>query len=117
MAKDEGGRVMQGIRFVWQSSDPSVVVVDSAGRVVSKGPGSAVVTAVAGGIPGHVPVTVTQTAAGLTFRVHPADAVAGVALSPAIQVEIRDEAGQRVRGATDAVTLSLVGGGEGDELT
>ena len=113
VAKDEDGQVMEGVRFVWQSSDPTVVVVDSVGRVVSRGPGSAVVTAVAGGMPGHVPVTVTQSAAALAFRVHPSDAVAGVALSPAIQVEIRDEAGQRVKGATDAVTLSLVGGGEG----
>ena len=115
-AKDEKGNVLDNVRFVWQSSDPSVVVVDSVGRVVSKGPGTAVVTAVAGAIPGHVPVTVTQTAASLAFRVHPADAVAGAALSPAIQVEIRDEAGHRVKSATDAVTLSLVGGGQGVEL-
>lgn len=116
VAKDESGRVMVGVPFVWQSSDPTVAVVDSAGRVVSRAPGSAVVTAVAGGVPGHVPVTVTQTAAALAFRAQPSDAVAGASLSPAIQVEIRDEVGQRVRGATDAVTLSLVGGGEGAEL-
>lgn len=108
VAKDAGGRVVEGVHFVWQSSDPSVVVVDTEGRLVSKGPGSAVVTAVADGVPGHASVEVTQTAKGLSFVVQPGDGVAGVALSPAIPVEIVDEAGRRVSGATDAVALSLV---------
>ena len=108
VAKGAAGRVVEGVHFVWQSSDPSVVVVDTEGRLVSKGPGSAVVTAVADGVPGHASVEVTQTAKGLSFVVQPGDGVAGVALSPAIQVEIVDEAGRRVSGATDAVALSLV---------
>ena len=116
VARDADGAVISGAPFVWQSSDPTVVVVDPAGRVVAKGPGKAVVTAVAAGVPAHVPATVTQTATALAFRTQPGDGVAGEALSPAIQVEIRDEAGNRVPGATDAVTLSLSGVGEGAEL-
>ena len=114
VAKDAAGRVVEGVHFVWQSSDPSVVV-DPEGRLVSKGPGSAVVTAVADGVPGHASVEVTQTAKGLSFVVQPGDGVAGVALSPAIQVEIVDAAGRRASGATDAVALSLVAG-NGAEL-
>lgn len=43
----------------------------------------------------------------LVFAVQPASSVAGDALSPAVQVEIQDAAGNRVTTARDAVTVAI----------
>lgn len=43
----------------------------------------------------------------LAFVTQPGDATAGEAIAPAVEVEIRDGAGNRVEGATDAVTIAL----------
>jgi alpha-tubulin suppressor-like RCC1 family protein len=43
----------------------------------------------------------------LVFVSQPSDAIAGVALSPAVRVAIRDESGNTVTDATDPVTLEL----------
>jgi alpha-tubulin suppressor-like RCC1 family protein len=47
------------------------------------------------------------SATQLAFVVQPTDAVAGVALSPAVQVQIRDSEGNLVSSATSAVTLAI----------
>jgi hypothetical protein len=46
-------------------------------------------------------------AAQLGFLTPPSDAVAGSAIAPAVQVEIRDAGGNRVTGATNAVTMAI----------
>ena len=56
----------------------------------------------------------TAGATQLAFTVQPSNATAGVALAPAIQVEIRDANANRITTATDAVTLAIgtnAGGG------
>lgn len=59
----------------------------------------------------------TEPARRLAFATPPGDAVAGVALSPAVRVEIRDAAGSVITGATDAVTLALGANPGGAALT
>ena len=46
-------------------------------------------------------------AAQLAFRTEPSDAAAGTAISPAIEVEIRDAGGNLVSDATNAVTIAI----------
>jgi hypothetical protein len=43
----------------------------------------------------------------LGFRVQPANTAGGAAITPAVQVEIRDAGGNRVTGATNGVTIEL----------
>ena len=43
----------------------------------------------------------------LGFRVQPANAAGGAAITPAVQVEIRDAGGNRVTGASNGVTIAL----------
>ena len=107
VAKDSGNATVAGVRFVWQSSDPSVAVVDTAGLAHSKGPGQAIITATGRGIPGNAVLTVTQASASLVFVVQPTATVAGEAINPALQVEVRDSAGHLVAGSRAAVTLAF----------
>ncbi|HEY8256194.1 MAG TPA: Ig-like domain-containing protein [Gemmatimonadales bacterium] len=69
---------------------------------------------------GHVTaVTVTYTAppaAGLIFTRQPGPAVSGIAISPAVTVEVRDAENRLVPGFTGQVTLSLQGGTPGATL-
>jgi len=107
VAKDSGGALIQGVRFVWTSSDQTVAIVDTGGLLRSKGPGQTFITAAGRGIPGHAVVTVTQAAASLVFAVQPTSTIAGEALNPAVQVEIRDSSGNVVSGSRVAVTLAF----------
>jgi len=107
VAKDSGNATVGGVRFVWQSSDPSVAIVDTTGLARSKGPGQAVITASGRGVPGNAVLTVTQAAASLAFSVGPTSAVAGEAINPAIQVEVRDSSGNLIAGSRAAVTLGF----------
>src|SRR2546425_291158 len=102
VAKDASGAAISGKTFTWASSAPSVVSVDAA-----TGPGSVTITAAARGIPGTAALAVAQAATKLGFSVPPTNATAGQAMSPAVQVEIRDAGGGMVSGARDAVTLVL----------
>jgi large repetitive protein len=53
----------------------------------------------------------------LAFTVQPAGAVVGAPISPAIQVTVQDAAGNRVNGATNAVTLALANNPGGATLS
>ena len=107
VAKDSGGATVQGVRFVWQSSDQAVATVDTGGLLRSKGPGQTFIAAAGRGVPGYAVVTVTQAAASLVFAVQPTNTVAGEALNPAVQVEVRDSSGNVVSGSRVAVTLDF----------
>lgn len=87
-ATDANGNVVQGITFLWQSSDQRVATVDTAGIATAKGSGEATITAAARGVPGNAVLTVDQAIAQLAFITEPADAVAGEALDPAVRVEV-----------------------------
>ena len=59
---DRRGTVLTGAQLIWQSEDSNVAEVDSAGTVVSKGPGSARVTAKVRDVTGGAMVSVLQHA-------------------------------------------------------
>jgi len=107
LAKDSGGATVQGVRFLWVSSNGNAATVDTSGLATSRGAGQATISATGRGIPGYAAVAVTQTATQLSFSVQPSTVVAGDAFSPAVQVEIRDAAGALVAGARDAITLGI----------
>jgi alpha-tubulin suppressor-like RCC1 family protein len=107
VAKDSSNATVAGVRFVWQSSDPSVAIVDTTGLALSKGPGQTTITATGRGTPGNATLTVTQAAAALVFSVPPTNAIAGEAVNPAIQVEVRDGSGHLLAGDRRAITLAF----------
>ncbi|HEY6853806.1 MAG TPA: Ig-like domain-containing protein [Gemmatimonadales bacterium] len=113
-AKDSGNNTVAGVRFLWISSNPAAATIDTTGLATAHGPGQTTISASGRGIPGYATLTVTQTATQLAFTVQPTSAIAGEAVSPAVQVEIRDANGALVTGARDAVTIAIgtnAGGG------
>lgn len=60
-ARDTDGDVVTGVQFLWQTSDPRIASVDTAGLVVASGIGEATITASARGVPGHAAVHVRPT--------------------------------------------------------
>jgi alpha-tubulin suppressor-like RCC1 family protein len=113
---DGKGRSISGVRTEWQSSAPQVASVDSLGLVIAVVPGTATVTASAGGKSASALVTVAPAANRLVFKTEPADLVAGAPLLPAVRVEIQDANGHLVAGSKAEVTLALAGGPEGATL-
>jgi len=107
VAKDANSNIVSSVVFVWLSSNHNVATIDLNGLARAAGPGSVTISAVGRGIPGTATLGVTQAATQLAFSVQPTDAVAGEAISPAVQVEIRDANGALVGNARDAVALAL----------
>ena len=110
VAKDSGGAIVQGVRFVWQSSDPTVATVDTGGLLKSKGPGQTFITAAGRGVPGYAVVTVVQAGLHLVVTSAPATAAAGQVFPVAVQVELRDSSEHVATGARDAVTVAVAAG-------
>jgi alpha-tubulin suppressor-like RCC1 family protein len=106
-ARDATSNVVVGVTFIWLSSDHNVATVSTNGLVTATGPGSATITAAGRGIPGNATLGVAQTATQLAFSVPPTNAAAGGAISPAVQVEIRDANGAVVTTARDPITLAI----------
>ncbi|HEY6785117.1 MAG TPA: Ig-like domain-containing protein, partial [Gemmatimonadales bacterium] len=75
VAKDSSGAIVQGVAFLWVSSDGNVATVDTAGLVRSKGPGQGFVTAAGRGVPASAVITVTQTPVHLKFSITPPDSI------------------------------------------
>ena len=113
VAKDSSGAIVQGVSFLWFSSDANVATVDTAGLVTTKGSGQAFAIAAGRGVPGNATLTVNQTATSLVITQQPTDVVAGDGLSPQVTVEIRDGNGHKVTGTQPTVTLTLPGGSPG----
>jgi len=59
---------------------------------------------------------VAGTAARLAFVVQPSDVVAGTVMAPVVKVEVQDQHGNRVQGATTPVTLGLASNPGGSTL-
>ena len=106
-AFDANDNPVTDVRFVWQSSNQNVAVVDTAGVASAVGNGTATITASAVGVPGNAVLSVNQEIATLAFLTGPTDVMAGEAMDPAIRVEVRDVGGSRVPDAELPVTLSL----------
>ena len=99
VAKDSSGALIPGVPFLWVSTNDNVVIVDTAGLVTSRGPGSAFVTAAGRGIPGSATVSVSQLLTTLVYIEEPVDLVAGESQSPAVTLELRDGNGRRLIGS------------------
>ncbi len=108
VAKDAQNNTISGITFFWASSNQNVALVDQTGLATGVGGGTATISALGLGVPGGASLTVSATVpTQLAFTVQPTNAASGGAISPAVQVEIRDAAGVRVVAARDAVTLAI----------
>ena len=105
--RDADNGIVSNVAWIWQSSNDNVAIVDQTGLVTGVGPGEAEITAVGKGTPGTVEVTVTVTPTQLAFTSQPTATVAGEALSPAVEVEVRDASGQRVRSSRIPVSLAI----------
>ena len=107
--KDDQGNVLTGRAVLWTTSDPVRASVSNTGLVTGLAPGGPVtILATSEGRTGTAQVTVTPgLAAKLAFRTQPSRTVAGVAISPAVEVEVQDAAGNRVAGATTSITVVL----------
>jgi Bacterial Ig-like domain (group 2) len=112
VAKDAANNTITGITFFWVSSNQSVALVDQTGLATGMNGGTVRISALGLGVPGGSDLMVAaQVATQLAFLVQPSDATAGLAISPAIQVEVQDAAGARVTTARDQVVLAIASGG------
>jgi alpha-tubulin suppressor-like RCC1 family protein len=109
-ARDAGNTVMTGVNFLWVSANANVAVVDTTGLATGTGVGAVTITAVGRGEPGNAVLSVgasPTTPTQVVFTVQPTTSTAGEALSPAIEVELRDAAGLLVTSARNSVTLAF----------
>jgi hypothetical protein len=137
---DERGAALTGVNLQWRTSDSAVVVVDSSGTVVARGPGSAVVTAavrdrsseariVVQQMPVRVVVradtvvgllegdTVLLSAHALDARDHPIRGLAPRWRSDDTTLVVVDSGGRAVARAPGRVVLSAVHGGLDARIT
>ena len=116
--RDASGNALTGRAVTWASGNSAVATVSAAGAVSGVSTGATTITATSDGVGGTANVTVTPgPAAQLAFTVAPGSVVAGVALTPAIQVTVRDALGNTATGFTGPVTLSLGANPGGAALT
>lgn len=107
-AVDADGNPVPNVSFFWSSSNHNVATVNQSGLATGVSGGQITITAVGKGQPGGTTLNVgTQAATKLAFTAQPTNAVAGEAVSPAIQVEIQDANGNRVTSSRDAITLAI----------
>jgi len=118
LARDANGTEVRGKRFHWRSMQPTVATIDSVtGVATAVANGTATITATVDGVIGQGTLTVAQAGSQLAFVVQPSDGTAGQALAPALQIEIRDTRGNRVTGASDAVTMAVGANPRGGTLS
>jgi alpha-tubulin suppressor-like RCC1 family protein len=116
-AYDAGSSIITGVKFLWVTANANIAIVDTTGLATGTGIGTVTITAVGRGEPGNAVLTVgaaPTAATQLAFTAQPTTSTAGQALSPAVEVEVRDASGNRVTSARDAVTLAFAanpGGG------
>lgn len=110
VAKDSGGAAVQGVRFLWVSSNGNAATVDTLGLATSRGPGQAIISATGRGVPGYSALSVTQAGLHLVVTSAPATAAAGQVFPVAVQVELRDSSEHLATGARDAVSVAVVVG-------
>ncbi|MGE5745130.1 MAG: beta strand repeat-containing protein, partial [Gemmatimonadota bacterium] len=106
--RDAGGNALSGRPVTWSSGDTTVARVSAGGLVTGRSLGSVTITATVEGIPGSMAITVViGPPARLSFLGQPSGTTSGTALSPAVQVEVQDAAGNRVTAASTSITLTL----------
>jgi hypothetical protein len=111
---DAGGAPVAPVQKVWTINDNTVAVIDSNGHARAKAAGLAMVTVVAigpgGAKAGYAAVQSTQPVASLHIRSQPTNVVAGEALDPAVQVEVRDSGGAVIAGYAGPITIGIDSG-------
>lgn len=108
VTRDSIGGVLTGRAVAWSSSNNGAATVSVTGLVTAVGAGSAIITATSEGKSGSTTLVITaRPASRLGFVVQPANATAGLAISPPIQVAFQDEAGGTATTATGTITLSF----------
>jgi hypothetical protein len=126
-AKDANGTPVSGASVVLAATGAGNTVVQPAGATNASGVASGTLSSTAAGTKtvsatiNGVGVTQTATvsvsaaaASDLAITTQPSSTVAGGTIAPAVAVEVRDAFGNKVAGATDAVTLAITtnpGGG------
>jgi hypothetical protein len=110
VARDSGNSVVTDAQILWDVNDNTVATIDTLGLATAKGPGIVLVQAQAQARAGYASLGVTQAAMSLVFNSAPTSGAAGEIFTTAIQVEIRDSNGNRVRNGAIPITLSLAGG-------
>jgi MYXO-CTERM domain-containing protein len=94
-ATDAAGNAVSGIAFGWSSSNPAVAVVSEVGLVTGVSPGTAQITATAGGRSGSMTVTVVAASYVITGKVATSDGtpIAGATvLIPALSMSATTDA-------------------------
>lgn len=107
---DARGRVVTGRAISWHSADPSIVTLDSTGRISGVTPGAATVTASVDGLSASGTVTVTPVLARLSVQ-GPAllHAMPGRALDPVV-VRALSRQGRPMAGVPIALSLNDIFG-------
>ena len=93
-----------------QPSGPTNANGVATGSLNSTGAGTKTVSATIAGVAVTQTATVTVdpgSAAALGFKTQPINTTAGSSITPAIQVEVRDQFGNPITSATDSVTLAI----------
>jgi uncharacterized protein YjdB len=108
-ALDQNGNVMSGVTFTWSSSNTSVATVSSSGFVTGVNPGTATVTASAGGHSASSAINVTEptvTPVITTLSVSPGQASGPPGSTVQLGAEARDQNGNVMSGVTFTWTSS-----------
>ena len=121
---DSAGDPIPGVSVSWAVTTGGGTVLPASSTTDSNGQASATHTlgtatgaqSVRASVGSLAPVVFTATAVAggasvLVFTVQPTDAVAGEAITPAVEVVAHDEHGNRASSFSGAVTLTLGGGG------
>ncbi len=128
-ARDQFGNVIKGKTVTLGATGTANIVTNPAptdvngvatGTLSSTRAESKTVSAAVDGVAiSQQPSVVVNPAAAsnLSYLVQPSDAAAGATITPAVQVEIRDQFNNRVTGATNGVALTIQTNAGGGTLT
>ncbi len=120
--RDEAGNTLTGRTVTWSSSAAAIASVDAAGLATAVGPGTATITATAGGKSGSAEVTVAPVAFNPTAdtNVEGSKSYASITIPAGVTVTVTGQATLSSSGPIDiegdlkgdCVELSLVGEGD-----
>lgn len=98
-ARDASGNLLTGVPIAWQSSNPAIATVTSAGLVKAIAIGSATISAVSGGQIGSAPVAVSGSIP-TSVVILPANPIVTVGSTTQLVGEVRDQNGLAIPGAS-----------------
>ncbi|HUF11879.1 MAG TPA: Ig-like domain-containing protein [Longimicrobiales bacterium] len=98
VAFDEDGDEIEGIEFLWLSSDHGVATIASSGVATATGDGAAVITATAAGVAGEADVMVERSVSSVV--VSPADSLFAIDATVDLVAEAVDAGGAPIPGVS-----------------